>query len=238
MVEGERGRLRLIEQRERVRLEAMPVNMLGESNGGVAATGVCLVMWTDGTDRETHLWLILEKNGRKKNRIIDKNTILLSTERCAMIRQLMRSLSPQHPTHPLRRSLCERLCLEAEKVLWIEIRWTAFCAWSCGKASEKETCKRSYWKNICLIEPFFFYSSPNHVCYELTSQWIISDKGTSANKPHPVPVESLPPAMANVITRLVRVLQKIWIMLLSVFSYCRFPLQKCWVHIPSSLLTL
>lgn len=78
---------------------------------------------------------------------------------------------------------------------------------SCGKASKEEKCQEG-----CLIE--HFYSSLNHVCYELTYP-------LQQNRPHPVPVESLPPAWATVIARLVKVLRKIWLVLCSVFSWCR-----------------
>lgn len=85
---------------------------------------------------------------------------------------------------------------------------------------QAEMCKFSYFK-VCVffIDPFY---SENHFCYEFISHWFIfSIRTVLTNHSRPFSVEWPPPALASVITGSVKVLQKSWVMLLSMFIYCK-----------------
>lgn len=97
-----------------------------------------------------------------------------------------------------QQSLC--LCLAAGKVLSVKIRLTLV-------SEAEEWCK----EKLCSTKPF--YSSLARFSCELTHpQWIISDHSASTNHLF----ESLPPALASAIARLLHALQ-----MMRIINYCK-----------------
>lgn len=163
-------------------------------------------------------WLIWKtEDWRKKITLYHRNTSLIcvslntcSAEKWAIICRPVICFSP---------SLIALLFGSREGVMNGNQTNCLLCSKPLQARTKNVQREQKYWT--------YFYSSTNRVCCELTDpQWVNSDKDTSADHLHPVSAESLPPALVTAITRLRQVLQKIWIMLLSV-SYHRSLLQIC-----------
>lgn len=100
----------------------------------------------------------------------------------------------------------------------MEIRLkSAFCAWKLWQSKQGRKVPRGLFRKYLFDWALLFIPKSRLLWINLSSV----NRPLQQNRPHPVPVESLPPAWATVIARLVKVLRKIWLVLCSVFSWCR-----------------